>query len=226
MEQTLGLGTAFIIGLLGGTHCIGMCGGITSALSMAIPTGKGYQKRLLFTLLSYNVGRISSYSFAGLVIGSFSWLLADQSIYLFLGLRTLAAILLILMGIYIAGWGNGLRLIEKAGGKLWAKIQPISKRVLPVKSLKHAVLLGIIWGWLPCGLVYSTLVWSSMADNPLNSAALMMAFGLGTLPAILTTGLLAEKASSLLKNTHFKAMSGVLLILYGLWTFPFIQSVF
>ncbi|UZE94653.1 sulfite exporter TauE/SafE family protein [Alkalimarinus alittae] len=225
MEHTLELSTAFIIGLLGGTHCIGMCGGITSALSMAIPTGEGYQKRLLLTLLSYNVGRISSYSVAGLIVGTFGWLLADQSSVVFLGLRTFAATLLVLMGIYIAGWGNGLTLIEKAGSTLWRKVEPYSKKILPVKDLRGALLLGMLWGWLPCGLVYSTLVWSSMANAPLSSAALMMAFGLGTLPAILTTGLLAERASSLLKNKGFKAMSGTLLIIYGVWSFPFIQSL-
>ena len=225
MENSLQLTTALIIGFLGGTHCIGMCGGITGALSMAIPTGVGYKKRLLLTLLSYNLGRISSYSLAGLIVGTMGWLLADQSSTVFLVLRSFAAFLLVLMGIYIAGWGNGLTLLEKAGSNLWKMIQPISKKILPVKSLRGALLLGALWGWLPCGLVYSTLVWSSMASSPLTSAALMAAFGLGTLPAILTTGLLAERASSLMKNASFKAFSGMLLIVYGVWTFPFIQSL-
>ncbi|MFD2230504.1 sulfite exporter TauE/SafE family protein [Alkalimarinus sediminis] len=225
MEHSLQFTTALIIGLLGGTHCIGMCGGITGALSMAIPTGEGYRKRLWFTLLSYNAGRIFSYSLAGLIAGTFGWLLADQSSSVFIILRSFAACLLILMGIYIAGWGNGLTLLEKAGGGLWKLLQPLSKKVLPVKNLRGALLLGTLWGWLPCGLVYSTLVWSSMASSPLASASLMMAFGIGTLPAILTTGLLAERASGLLKNKRFKALSGTLLITYGIWTLPFIQSL-
>ncbi len=225
MEYSLQLTTALIIGFLGGTHCIGMCGGITSALSMAIPTGEEYKKRLLLTLLSYNAGRIFSYSIAGLIVGTFGWLLADQSSTLLVALRSLAACLLVLMGLYIAGWGNGLTLLESAGGRLWRLIQPISKKILPVKNLKGALLLGTLWGWLPCGLVYSTLVWSSMANSPITSATLMMAFGLGTLPAILTTGLLAERASRLLKDARFKVLSGSLLIVYGVWTFPFIQSL-
>ena len=225
MENTLQLSTAFIIGLLGGTHCIGMCGGITGALSMAIPTGEGYKQRLLLSLLSYNAGRISSYAMAGLLIGSFGWLLADQNATVFYTLRILAAVMLILMGVYIAGWGNGLIIIEKTGGILWKRLQPMSKKILPVKNLKGALFLGVLWGWLPCGLVYSTLIWSSTATSPLTSAALMAAFGLGTLPAILTTGLLAERTSVLLKNSRFKAFSGTLLIIYGLWTFPFIQTL-
>lgn len=225
MDNSLQFTTALIIGFLGGTHCIGMCGGITGALSMAIPTGEGYKKRLWLTLLSYNVGRIFSYSIAGFIVGTFGWLLADQSSIVLFILRTFAACLLVLMGIYIAGWGNGLTLLERAGSGLWQKIQPVSKSILPVRNLRGALLLGTLWGWLPCGLVYSTLVWSSMANSPLTSATLMMAFGLGTLPAILTTGLLAERASDLLKNKGFKALSGSLLIAYGIWTFPFIQSL-
>lgn len=225
MENSLQFTTALIIGFLGGTHCIGMCGGITGALSMAIPTGEGYQRRLWLTLLSYNTGRIFSYSIAGFIVGSFGWLLADQSSTMFFMLRSLAAFLLVLMGIYIAGWGNGLALLEKAGSRFWRVIQPISKKILPVKNLRGALLLGSLWGWLPCGLVYSTLVWSSMASSPLTSATLMAAFGLGTLPAILTTGLLAERASGLLKNKRFKVVSGTLLVLYGVWTFPYTQSL-
>ncbi|WP_250658003.1 sulfite exporter TauE/SafE family protein [Alkalimarinus coralli] len=225
MENTLELSTAFIIGLLGGTHCIGMCGGITGALSMAIPTGEGYQKRLITTLLFYNTGRIFSYSLAGFIVGSFGWLLAEQGSFVFFALRNIAAVLLVLMGIYIAGWGNGLVIIEKTGGHLWKRIQPLSKKLLPVKSLKNALLLGTLWGWLPCGLVYSTLVWSSMASSPLTSAILMVAFGLGTLPAIMTTGLLAERTSWLIKSTGFRSVSGVLLITYGVWTLPYVQSL-
>lgn len=225
MEETLNIGAAFLIGLLGATHCIGMCGGITSALSMAIPAGHNRQHQLWSTLLSYNLGRISSYTLAGLLIGSIGWILGSQSPYLAAALRSFAATLLVLMGLYIANVWKGLVFIEKAGKGLWNVIQPWSKNVLPVRSYKGALLLGLIWGWLPCGLVYSTLIWASMADNPLQSSLLMSAFGLGTLPAILTTGLLAEKVSTLIQNTQFRRISGLLLIIYGLWTFPFIQKL-
>ena len=224
MDNTLNLGAAFLIGLLGASHCISMCGGITGALSMAIPENSNRQKRLLATLLSYNLGRIFSYGIAGFIMGSFGWLLAEQASIIATGLRTLAATLLIVMGFYIAGWWKGLVFIEKLGGGLWKIIQPWSKKVLPVKDLKGALLLGVIWGWLPCGLVYSTLIWSSMANDPILSSLHMIAFGLGTLPAILTTGLLAKQASALIQNTGFRMLSGLLLIAYGLWTFPFLRS--
>jgi len=223
MDNTLNLGAAFLIGLLGASHCISMCGGITGALSMAIPPGSNRQSRLLATLLSYNLGRIFSYGLAGFIMGSFGWLLAEQASVIATALRTIAAILLIVMGLYIAGWWKGLVFIEKLGGGLWKIIQPWSKKVLPVKDLKGALLLGLIWGWLPCGLVYSTLIWSSMANDPVLSSLHMIAFGLGTLPAILTTGLLAKQASSLIQNTGFRMLSGLLLIAYGLWTLPFLR---
>ncbi len=226
MDSTLSLGAAFLIGLLGATHCIGMCGGITGALSMAIPPGPKRQNRLLATLLSYNLGRIFSYSLAGFILGAFGWLLGEQATIISTALRSFAAILLIVMGLYIAGWWKGLVFIEKLGGGLWKLIQPWSKKALPVKNLKGALLLGLIWGWLPCGLVYSTLIWSSMAGEPIFSALLMTAFGLGTLPAILTTGLLAEQASSIIQNVGFRTLSGLLLIAYGIWTLPFIHPFF
>ncbi len=224
MDNTLSLGAAFLIGLLGASHCISMCGGITGALSMAIPEGSNRQSRLLVTLLSYNLGRIFSYALAGFIMGSFGWLLAEQASFITSILRTLAATLLIVMGFYIAGWWKGLVFIEKLGGGLWKIIQPLSKKILPVKDLKGALLLGLIWGWLPCGLVYSTLIWSSMANDPILSSLHMLAFGLGTLPAILTTGLLAKQASALIQNTGFRMLSGLLLIAYGLWSFPFLRS--
>ena len=224
MDNTLNLGAAFLIGLLGASHCISMCGGITGALSMAIPPGPKRQSRLLATLLSYNLGRIFSYGVAGFIMGSFGWLLAEQATVITMALRNLAATLLIVMGFYIAGWWKGLVFIEKLGSGLWKIIQPGSKKVLPVKDLKGALILGLIWGWLPCGLVYSTLIWASMANDPLLSSLHMIAFGLGTLPAILTTGLLAKQVSALIQNTGFRTFSGLLLIAYGLWTLPFIRT--
>jgi sulfite exporter TauE/SafE len=113
MDSTLSLGAAFLIGLLGATHCIGMCGGITGALSMAIPPGPNQKKRILATLLSYNIGRIFSYGLAGFILGTLGWLLGEQATIISIGLRTFAAALLIVMGLYIADWWKGLAFIEK-----------------------------------------------------------------------------------------------------------------
>lgn len=210
------LSSALILGLLGGGHCLGMCGGLMGALTLAIP--REQRSRRFNLLLAYNAGRILSYATAGLLLGLAGWALADSP--LATGMRVLAALLLICMGLYLAGWWSGLTRIERLGRGLWRHIQPIANRLLPVSSLPRALLLGALWGWLPCGLVYSTLLWAASQGNALNSALLMMAFGLGTWPVLLATGLAAERTNALLRKRGVRMTGGVLVILFGLWTLP------
>ncbi|HDS1820317.1 TPA: sulfite exporter TauE/SafE family protein [Pseudomonas putida] len=210
------LGSALILGLLGGGHCLGMCGGLMGALTLAIPPEqRGRRVRLL---LAYNVGRILSYACAGLLVGLAGWAVASSPAAL--ALRVVAALLLIAMGLYLAGWWSGLTRIEALGRGLWRHIQPVASRLLPVSSLPRALLLGALWGWLPCGLVYSTLLWAASQGNAGYSAALMLAFGLGTWPVLLATGLAAERVSNLLRRRSVRMAGGVLVILFGLWTLP------
>nr|WP_277604272.1 sulfite exporter TauE/SafE family protein [Pseudomonas capeferrum] len=210
------LGSALILGLLGGGHCLGMCGGLMGALTLAIPPEQ--RGRRLRLLLAYNVGRILSYACAGLLLGLAGWAVASSLAAL--ALRVLAALLLIAMGLYLAGWWSGLTRIEALGRGLWRHIQPVASRLLPVSSLPRALLLGALWGWLPCGLVYSTLLWAASQGNAGYSAALMLAFGLGTWPVLLATGLAAERVSSLLRRRSVRMAGGLLVILFGLWTLP------
>ncbi|MBC3481114.1 sulfite exporter TauE/SafE family protein [Pseudomonas sp. SWRI77] len=210
------LGSALILGLLGGGHCLGMCGGLMGALTLAIPPEQ--RGRRLRLLLAYNVGRILSYACAGLLLGLAGWAVASSPAAL--ALRVLAALLLIAMGLYLAGWWSGLTQIEALGRGLWRHIQPVASRLLPVSSLPRALLLGALWGWLPCGLVYSTLLWAASQGNAGYSAALMLAFGLGTWPVLLATGLAAERVSSLLRRRSVRMAGGLLVILFGLWTLP------
>ncbi|MGE8307303.1 MULTISPECIES: sulfite exporter TauE/SafE family protein [Pseudomonas] len=210
------LGSALILGLLGGGHCLGMCGGLMGALTLAIPPEQ--RGRRLQLLLAYNVGRILSYTCAGLLVGLAGWAVASSPAAL--ALRVLAALLLIAMGLYLAGWWSGLTRIEALGRGLWRHIQPVASRLLPVSSLPRALLLGALWGWLPCGLVYSTLLWAASQGHAGYSAALMLAFGLGTWPVLLATGLAAERVSSLLRRRSVRMAGGLLVILFGLWTLP------
>lgn len=210
------LSSALILGLLGGGHCLGMCGGLMGALTLAIP--REQRSRRFNLLLAYNAGRILSYATAGLLLGLAGWALADSP--LATGMRVLAALLLICMGLYLAGWWSGLTRIERLGRGLWRHIQPLANRLLPVSSLPRALLLGALWGWLPCGLVYSTLLWAASQGNALNSALLMLAFGLGTWPVLLATGLAAERTNALLRKRGVRMTGGVLVILFGLWTLP------
>ena len=210
------LSSALILGLLGGGHCLGMCGGLMGALTLAIP--KAQRSRRFQLLLAYNLGRILSYAAAGLLLGLAGWAVAGGP--LATGMRVLAALLLISMGLYLAGWWSGLTRIESLGRGLWRHIQPVANRLLPVSSLPRALLLGALWGWLPCGLVYSTLLWAASQGNATHSALLMLAFGLGTWPVLLATGLAAERTSALLRKRGVRVTGGLLVILFGLWTLP------
>ena len=149
--------SALILGLLGGGHCLGMCGGLMGALTMAIPAEQ--RNRRLQLLLAYNIGRISSYALAGLLVGLAGWAIGNSPAALLL--RALAGILLVCMGLYLAGWWSGLTRIEALGRHLWRHLQPLTRRLMPVTSVPQALFLGAIWGWLPCGLVYSSLLWAA-----------------------------------------------------------------
>ncbi|HGY9625228.1 sulfite exporter TauE/SafE family protein [Pseudomonas putida] len=210
------LGSALVLGLLGGGHCLGMCGGLMGALTLAIPPEQ--RGRRLRLLLAYNLGRILSYATAGLVLGLAGVALASSP--LAQGLRVVAALLLIAMGLYLAGWWSGLTRIEALGRGLWRHVQPLATRLLPVSSLPRALLLGALWGWLPCGLVYSTLLWAASQGNAAHSALLMLAFGLGTWPVLVATGLAAERVGAVLRKRGVRMAGGLLVILFGLWTLP------
>lgn len=210
------LGSALVLGLLGGGHCLGMCGGLMGALTLAIPPEQ--RGRRLRLLLAYNLGRIFSYACAGLLLGLAGWAVASSPAAL--ALRVLAALLLIAMGLYLAGWWSGLTRIEVLGRGVWRHIQPLASRLLPVSSLPRALLLGALWGWSPCGLVYSTLLWAASQGHAGYSAALMLAFGVGTWPVLLATGLAAERVNTLLKRRSVRVAGGVLVMLFGIWTMP------
>lgn len=208
--------SAVILGLLGGGHCLGMCGGLMGALTLAIPAEQ--RSRRFRLLLAYNLGRILSYTCAGLLIGMAGWAVANSPAVMVL--RVIAALLLIAMGLYLAGWWSGLTRIEALGRGLWRYIQPVASRLMPVSSLPRALLLGALWGWLPCGLVYSTLLWAASQGNALDSGLLMLAFGLGTWPVLLATGMAAERLTAVLRKRNVRVAGGVLVMLFGLWTLP------
>lgn len=212
MLDQLTLGTALLLGLLGSAHCIGMCGGIASSISLGQPTHAG--KYLLF----YNIGRISSYTIAGAILGSLDFLVRYGSMQILL--RTVAALMLIAMGLYIAQWWRGLSHLEQFGFKLWRHISPLASKLLPVTSAPKAFFLGACWGWLPCGLIYSTLIWSSAANSSTQSALLMLCFGIGTLPAMMTTSLLAKQVQQLLSKRYSQQICGILIISFGLFNMP------
>ena len=214
----LSLASAFLVGLLGGGHCAGMCGGIVGAVSLSLP---GSRPRIGF-LLAYNLGRIASYGAAGVLAGAIgaSSFFLDHVLPVERVLYALASVMLILLGLYLAGIWRGVVVLETVGGKLWRQVQPWSKRFLPVRTLPQALALGSIWGWLPCGLVYSVVVAALATGSPWHGAALMLAFGLGTLPALLAMGMAAVRMRAVLQHVWVRRLSGLAVIgfgLLGLW---------
>lgn len=205
---------AFLLGLFSSAHCVGMCGGIMGALSMAIPAAA--KARRWWILLCYNLGRIGSYGLIGLLAGAMASELAQWGANVWL--RWAAGLLLIAMGLYLADWWRGLTYLETAGRYLWAYIQPLGKRLMPVDSVAKATLLGLVWGWLPCGLVYSALVYAMAQGQAASAGLVMLAFGAGTLPSVLATGLVAQQLGKWLRKPQVRWPLAVAIILFGCWT--------
>lgn len=208
--------SAFIIGILGSGHCLGMCGGITTLLTSALPQQSKYNKTTL--ILAYNFGRIVSYSFIGALVG-FSGSIAAKNMGVPLaGLRFISAIFLILLGLYIGQWLLWLNRIEQIGKVIWRYLSPLSKRFIPINSPLKAFSLGALWGWLPCGLIYSMLTWSLASGHMLSGALIMTCFGLGTLPALLIMSYSLVEAKKLLIHKAFRTSMGAALIIYGVYS--------
>ena len=219
MSTELDAWAALLIGFLGAGHCIAMCGGVAAAFSMAIP--KEQRRWQWAYLLSYNTGRILSYSLAGALVGGIFASLAEVSVgkQALVFFRLLTGVMMILLGLYLARWWFFLLHLEKLGTGIWRHIKPLASRFIPFKHPLAAFPFGMIWGWLPCGLVYSALTWSAVSGGALEGARVMALFGLGTLPTLLALGGLAGQLRHWLNHPKFRQFSGILLICYGLFTF-------
>lgn len=205
----------FLIGLLGGTHCVGMCGGIVSALTVQLPG----QKPAFALHLAYNAGRISSYTFAGACMGAISsyGLLLNGFLPIQLTVYIFANILLIALGFYLLGLTQTLAFTERIGQWLWRRVQPLTKRFLPVKGVQQAFPLGLLWGWIPCGMVYSVLAAALMTGSAWRGAATMLAFGVGTLPNLLLAGVLLARFRHIVQFGPVRIISGMLVLSFGVF---------
>ena len=205
---------AFAVGVLGGVHCLGMCGGIVGAISLS---HAGSRAPVWPRLLAYNLGRMSSYVAAGALAGLLGALLLGALPQGQRVLELLAAVFLVLLGLYLGGWWPVLARLERLGGRAWRWIEPLGRRFIPVRRTGQAFAVGMVWGWLPCGLVYSVLVWALSAGGAANGALLMAAFALGTLPNLMLMGLFANRLARFVRNEQVRRGAGALLIAYGAW---------
>lgn len=202
----------FLVGLLGGTHCVGMCGGIVGALSLGAPARWSMH-------LAYNAGRIISYSMAGAVAGALgaASMTLDGQAPIRLMLYLLANLMLVALGFYLLGVTRALAFTERVGQKLWRHIQPLTRRFIPARTLGQAVPLGLLWGWLPCGLVYSALTTALTAGSAERGALMMLSFGLGTLPNLLLAGILLARLNEFVRLPAVRIASGLLVLGFGLY---------
>ncbi len=202
----------FLVGLLGGTHCVGMCGGIVGALSL------GGQPRWSLHL-AYSTGRIASYALAGALAGAVggAGLVLEGQLPVCLVLYVLANLMLVGLGLYLMGISRLVASLEYLGAGLWRRLEPLSRRFLPARTPLQAVPLGALWGWLPCGLVYSALATALTAGSAGRGALLMVAFGLGTLPNLLLAGMFLARLGHWARNARVRAISGGAILAYGVW---------
>ncbi|MFT4171491.1 MAG: sulfite exporter TauE/SafE family protein [Rhodocyclaceae bacterium] len=213
----------FLIGLLGGVHCIGMCGGVVGALSMPMP-GQA-RLRTWPVHLAYNLGRVASYTLIGTLVGAIgsATLLFNRWLPVQMALYVLANVMLLALGLYLTGFTKVLSPVERLGHHLWARVQPVSSRFLPARSWRRALPLGLVWGLLPCGLTYSILSTALVSGSGMRGGALMLAFGLGTLPNLFLAGVLLAKFRDFTRRTAVRMFSGAVVIgfaLFGLFHAP------
>ena len=202
-----------LVGLLGGVHCLGMCGSIVGIFTTQVPKDVS---RWPFHL-AYSSGRIASYAAAGALVGAIgqAGLLMRDAVPVQHLLFALSSLMLIALGLYLAGVWGAVRQLERMGGGLWKRLQPYTSRLLPVNSVPRALGLGALWGWLPCGLVYSVLLTSLASGSAAKGALIMLAFGLGTLPNLLAIGLFWESVKGWVQSPRVRLAAGGLVAGFG-----------
>jgi sulfite exporter TauE/SafE len=224
--------SVFLVGLLGGVHCAGMCGGLISALSLhrrakpipirvignTPPAAQPNSLQAAARLLCYNLGRIGSYTIAGAIVGGFGSLalLMQQILPLQQAAFIFANLMLIGLGLYLSGLWRGVSVLERLGYHLWKPLQALTRHLLPIDTLGRALAAGALWGWVPCGMVYSVLVIALVSGSAGSGALLMLAFGLGTLPNLLLLGSTAAWAQRCLQRPALRVTAGALVAAFGI----------
>lgn len=210
---------AFNLGLFSTLHCVGMCGGILTAMMFAAPEVEQKSKLKIFNRsLAYNSGRIISYSIAGLLSGFLGLKIVGlfQNLNAHLILQSIASLVLIALALNILGILPFKKFTESIGMQLWKYIQPLGKQFYPINSFGRALLFGMVWGWLPCGLVYSALILSLSSGSPFNGMLTMLFFGLGTLPAMLSAGYFSDYLNRVKTNHYLRVATAILMILIAI----------
>ncbi|ASP17968.1 sulfite exporter TauE/SafE family protein [Neisseria sp. 23W00296] len=215
MNSDLSFLTLFLLGFFGGGHCLAMCGGLSSAFALQLPP----HINRLWLIVLMNLGRIASYTAIGLIVGALGQfgISLDQTRGAQTVLFLAANILLLLLGLYLAGLSDLVRHIESAGKPIWKRLNPLLNRLLPIKSVPACFAVGLLWGWLPCGLVYSASLYALGSGSALHGGLLMLCFALGTLPNLLAFGWFAGQLKTLLQNRRVRLFAGLSVCAWALW---------
>jgi sulfite exporter TauE/SafE len=225
----LSFALAFAVGFFSTIHCLGMCGGIMGALSLSLPEEiRGRPGSLLGFVLLYNLGRILIYVLLGIIVGFTGQLLewgAGAVVWRQVA-GIVAAVTMILIGFYLTGWFPLLRNMDRLGGFVWKRLEPLGRRLLPIKTLPGALLAGLVWGWLPCGLVYGALILVLPLGDPWLGGFFMFVFGIGTLPAMLAIGTFTGWLARLGRKVLLRQVAGVIMVLLGVATLLFGTELF
>ena len=203
---------AFSMGLFGSPHCLGMCGGIVTAFGLSMQHVSDSKKNGL--ILTYHLGRLISYSLLGL-IASLVGVAIFQSIMSNSAPRIVLGAVLVLIGLAMLGLPL-FNQLEKVGMRFWQSLAPIRKKVFPIDSFGKALFAGLLWGFLPCGLVYGALMMAIAGNNIATGAALMFVFGLGTMPMLIATQKTVGMLQSSIKHFRLRQINGVIMMLSGL----------
>jgi uncharacterized protein len=217
--NAVSLSAAFIAGIAGSAHCFAMCGGLAGAFGMQTRSSVAVSSSALGNALPYHAGRLSGYALAGGICGLLGATLQAILDLARIGawLRIASGVLLLLIALRILSPWNPLRWLETLGAKFWRRLQPLTRKTGALNGNARAVAMGFLWGWLPCGLVYSMLLFAALSGRAIEGAAILLAFGLGTLPALLASSALASQAQHLLRGRWPRLASGVLLLAFAIW---------
>ncbi len=229
--NSLALLPLFLIGLFGGVHCVGMCGGIVSAFSLAAPARRAFPVPVvaaqsahvpyaegLLRVLGFNAGRLASYILAGALAAGLAGsvrMLTNITMLQTAG-YWMANLMLVLLGLSLMHVWHGLSYLEMVGEFLWRRIKPMMRPLLPVERPWQAFALGALWGWVPCAMVYSVLMTAMLTGSAVQGALVMLAFGLGTLPLLISMGLLGRSVQPFLQRPRIRLIAGLLVLVFGL----------
>ncbi len=206
--------SALLLGLAGSLHCVGMCGAIVTAFSMN-SKNKSFTAQFVSSLMN-NLGRISTYIILGVIAGVISSV--SSSLGFLTGLRIIAALILIMVGVNLILNQKGFSWIESFGAKIWQHIKPMATAINPAKSNFHSYISGLLWGLIPCGLVYSAVTAATASGDITYSVLFMALFGFGTLLPLLAMGIGFSHLAYWMKKPWVKNSLAVLLIGFGSWS--------